>query len=817
MARVPVSTWRFPLSAVASGYRSARAFLSVFAVALVGLALSITAWSRVAYWEDRQADQEFTKLASGYAQSLQNGVGEYINKLIALRAFFDAKNDSVARKEFDDFVREILSRQNVIQGFAWVPRVLRDERASHEEAGAREGIPDYRIRTIGTFEPAPEADEYFPIFYSNEPLTANIYGLNVHDGDMRQHSIEAARDRNGPATTRSFHLQIGKSDLTGFFVALPVYRRGAPRETLEERRRNLIGFVQGAFVFNFMVDSILTDVTSRLNVVLYDSAAGPDDIPVHVASAHPEEYLHLTKSRAESAPGNWLGELSTADKQWLLMVTPAVRPSTLARHSRAWIVLCAGLLISTSLVAYMWNSIHQFRRLQAASNAVLQLARTDALTGLANRRAFVERLTESFASVARGNAPFAVHFIDLDGFKDINDTQGHAVGDALLVAVAARLTSVMRANDVVARFGGDEFAVLQSDVGEADAAAALAGKVIRTLDAPYAVAGLNLHITASVGVALHSECLDGPKDIMMQADLALYSAKDDGRDRYRFHSGELDQQVKLRVMLADELRHAVEREEIELHFQPQVEIASGLIVGLEALARWNHPTRGLILPSIFVPIAERNGGIAVLGQWVLARACRQLKEWQDRGIAVPRLAINVSGAQLKAPRDFELAVAQCFMKWGIRRNAIELEITETIMVDVNQRHAETLERLQCLGAAIAIDDFGTGYSSLQYLTSGPIHRLKIAQELIAGISTDSRSAVVVRSAIRLGHELGIEVVAEGVETAEQARFLLDAGCAYAQGNFYARPADAGETARLLVHAAALPLPEKGRWSASSAA
>jgi diguanylate cyclase len=508
-------------------------------------------------------------------------------------------------------------------GFAWVPRIAREDRAAHELAGIRDGIPGYRIRSVGAdgrLEPAPEADEYFPFFYSNEPLAASIYGLNMLDGGVRQRSIDRARDTDLPATTNSFRLQMGTGDRTGFFVALPVYRHGAPRDTLVERRRNLVGFVQGAFEFNAMVDAILMDTTSQLNVLMFDTDAGQDDLPVHVASAPAEDYRQTSKSQAVSAPANWIGELTTGDKRWILVVTPVIGPSTFLLHSRAWIVLCAGLLISALVAAYLWNSIRQLRRLEAANNAVSKLARTDTLTGLANRRAFFERLAESFGGVDRGGSPFAVQFIDLDGFKDINDTQGHATGDALLVQVAARLTAMARTSDLVARFGGDEFAVLQSNVGEPTAAGALAAKIVKALAARYCIDGIDLHITASVGVALYSTFLDGPKDIMMQADLALYRAKDDGRDTFRFHSGELDQQVNLRVQLADELRFAIERGELELHYQTQVEIRSGLIVGLEALVRWNHPTRGVILPSIFIPVAERTGAILALGQWVLERA-----------------------------------------------------------------------------------------------------------------------------------------------------------------------------------------------------
>jgi EAL domain-containing protein (putative c-di-GMP-specific phosphodiesterase class I) len=324
-------------------------------------------------------------------------------------------------------------------------------------------------------------------------------------------------------------------------------------------------------------------------------------------------------------------------------------------------------------------------------------------------------------------------------------------------------------------------------------------------------------VTASIGVALHSQHIDGPKAIMMQADLALYRAKDDGGNSFCFHSGELDQQVHLRVNLAEELRTAIRHNELVLLYQTQVEIRSGRIVGLEALVRWNHPTRGVILPSIFIPIAEHTGGIAALGQWVLTQACRQFREWEDKGLTVPRLAVNVSGAQLRRPSEFERDVAENFTLWGIRRHAIEFELTESVLMEVTQKQSDALEHLRRLGATIAIDDFGTGYSSLKYLTTYHVDRLKIAQELIAGVTSDSRSAVVVRSSIGLAHDLGIEVIAEGVEGEDQAKFLLEAGCEYAQGYHYSRPMPANKVAKLLRVTSLTPLETTRALSTSSAA
>jgi diguanylate cyclase (GGDEF)-like protein len=489
---------------------------------------------------------------------------------------------------------------------------------------------------------------------------------------------------------------------------------------------------------------------------------------------------------------HWSGELRAGDGSWTLVAIPAASGKFGVSHDRAWIILIAGLLVSGVVVAYLWTSERYARRVEF-------LALTDPLTTLANRRGFLERLNMAFAISRRSASPFAVLFVDLDDFKDVNDTLGHAIGDALLRQVVQRLRNTVRPTDLVARFGGDEFAILQADASDPVAAATLAARVVTSLAAPFEIEGHEVRITASIGISPYSAGVEGPAAMMIQADLALYRAKGDGRNCFRFHTGELDQEVHLRVTLAEELRLAIGGPEFELHYQPLVEIDSGRIVGLEALARWKHPTRGHIMPSIFIPIAERTGAIVPLGNWVFEESCRQLKRWRDQGIAPDILAVNVSGVQFKRASDLPLEIAATLARWGIKPGSIEVEVTETVLMEITKKHGDTFDRLGQLGVRIAIDDFGTGYSSLKYLTIYPVNRLKIAQELVFRVTTDSRNATVVRAAIRLAKELGIEVIAEGVETEAQAKFLLSAGCAYAQGYYFSRPVNAERATELLRH------------------
>jgi EAL domain-containing protein (putative c-di-GMP-specific phosphodiesterase class I) len=303
----------------------------------------------------------------------------------------------------------------------------------------------------------------------------------------------------------------------------------------------------------------------------------------------------------------------------------------------------------------------------------------------------------------------------------------------------------------------------------------------------------------------------------MQADLALYGAKDEGRNCFRFHSQDLDPQVHERVRVADELRVALEQGELELYYQPQVELSTGRIVGLEALIRWNHKTRGLLTPGYFIPIAERTGAVLPLGSWVLEEACRQLKLWHAEGVAPQTLSVNVSGVQFKGSSELEREVEACLTRWDIDPSNLELELTESVLMEATQRHSNTLQNLRQLGTKIAIDDFGTGYSSLKYPTTYPVNRLKLAPEFVYRVTVDYRNAAVVRAAIRLAHELGLDIIAEGVETEAQVRFLMGTGCEQAQGYYFSRPVTALKATELLREGRVDPAAGPLRGLTSSAA
>jgi diguanylate cyclase (GGDEF)-like protein/PAS domain S-box-containing protein len=432
-----------------------------------------------------------------------------------------------------------------------------------------------------------------------------------------------------------------------------------------------------------------------------------------------------------------------------------------------------------------------------AAEKIAALARTDSLTELANRSAFLERLTLEFAQSRRNRRQFAVHYLDLDHFKEVNDTLGHPIGDALLRAVATRLRRCVRATDTVARFGGDEFAILQVGIADSSDAETLAAKVVRVLTEPYVLEGHDVRTSTSIGIVPYRPDIDSPSAMMTKVDLALYRAKNEGRNQFRFHVAELDDETRDRVMIGEDLHMAVARGELELFYQPQIEIASGHIVALEAMLRWHHPTRGLLLPAAFIPIAEKTGTIGAIGVWMIERVCRQIRAWRKGAVAPPLVTLDLSGTHFKLADDFDEMVAGTLARFQIEPDEIEFDLTESALTNTARRHGRSLQQLREIGVRIGLDDFGSGEFSLGSLRAFGVSRLKIDPRIVADATVHADDAAIVRAVIALARELDIAVVAGGVDTAPQAAFLVAAGCAIAQGAYFGTPLSTKETTESL--------------------
>ena len=426
-----------------------------------------------------------------------------------------------------------------------------------------------------------------------------------------------------------------------------------------------------------------------------------------------------------------------------------------------------------------------------AEKRILHLATHDALTNLPNRNLLLDRVQQVLVHVRRNGGQGAMLFIDLDHFKGINDSLGHDVGDLLLKQVSQRLVSSLRSQDTVARQGGDEFIVVLPNVASPLDAGIVAQKLLTALLVPYQIEGKELHISASIGITCFPD--DGmDADILLRhSDTAMYVAKESGRNNYQFFAQHMNRLAAKKLAMGTDLRHALERNELLLHYQPIVDMASNKLVGLEALLRWQHPEQGLIPPLDFIPLAEETGLIVPIGEWVLRTACMQLKAWQKQGYDVPQLAINCSARQFRH-KALALSVAKILEDTGVEARFVELEITESILMDKSQEMVETLRVLRGIGLKFSLDDFGTGYSSLSYLRRFPIDTLKIDRSFVQDMTTNSDDASIVAGIIGLAHNLRISVVAEGVETESQRAMLASQGCDQYQGYYFSKPLPASE-------------------------
>jgi diguanylate cyclase len=423
------------------------------------------------------------------------------------------------------------------------------------------------------------------------------------------------------------------------------------------------------------------------------------------------------------------------------------------------------------------------------------LAQHDVLTDLPNRVLLNDRLANAMALARRHKTKLAMLFLDVDRFKHINDSFGHAAGDLLLQSVAQRLLGCVRNSDTVSRLGGDEFVILLPEVSHAKDAAIIADKVLTALRAPYRIHDQDLHVTASIGVVTYPD--DGPdtETLLKNADFAMYQAKDFGRNNYQFFMPELNLRARDRQSLESDLRRAMARNEFVLHYQPKMNLETGAISGVEALIRWHHPVRGLVSPALFIPIAEECGFIVPLGRWVLREGCREARAWQDAGLPPVGVAINVSVVELRAP-DFVAIVRETLEETGLDPQFLELEITETFLMQDSRSTALVLRALKALGVQLTLDDFGTGYSSLSYLKRFPIDALKIDRSFVCDLTSDADDASIVSAVISMGKSLHMRVVAEGVETPEQLAFLREQICPEGQGYLFSHPVNAGAFSRL---------------------
>ncbi|WP_426115804.1 putative bifunctional diguanylate cyclase/phosphodiesterase [Massilia sp. PWRC2] len=575
-------------------------------------------------------------------------------------------------------------------------------------------------------------------------------------------------------------LQLGADD----YLVKPVYR-----DTLIIRVRNLIARSEerqqlrlAGYVFNFSGEAItiadgnntLVDVNAAfIKLSGYSKAEVVGRHPALLGSSRNSAEHQRELAQRVARDGYWQGE------QWQTHKDGSVHPTFMT---------VSVMRDRVGDIEYYLTSSVDISQFKESERRIAHLAHHDALTGLPNRLHLQRYLEQAILIARRTSEQLAVMFLDLDRFKNVNDTLGHAIGDALLVEVAARLQSCIRDYDVVARLGGDEFVVILRGPDILSDAIGVAKKLNLVLNQPFLLGATTLRSAASIGIALYPDHADSMDELMRNADTSMYFAKADGGNAFRFFSPSMNAGAHERLHLEGQLYEAIERQEFELHFQVQVN-ARGGAVGAEALLRWRHPQRGYVAPGAFIPLAEESGLIMLMGNWVLDQACAQLKRWESHPRACRLvLAVNVSARQFRQP-DFVEQVTACVQRHGIVAGRLKLEITESLTLKNVDEVIDIIKRLRTLGIGFALDDFGTGYSCLQYLKRLPVQQLKIDRSFVTELVYDSSDQAIVRTIIAMARNLDLQIIAEGVETAEQRQILASFGCDYYQGYLYGRPLD----------------------------
>ena len=766
----------------------ARIYRPAWVAAAIGLLLTVVAACAVARWERRVTWTEFEGVAATHLIEMQNGINEYLGRLVTLRTLFESANEEVTRSEFEVFGSRLFENHPGVLRVNWLPKVYRRERAEFEAAAINDGIPAYHFKTLSNanVSVAPESDFYFPIYFSTEPKISSVYGMDYSTDPIRWATLERARDTDtvAVAPTRLFKNDSGGAH--GVLVVVPVYVKGTSRTTVVDRQRNLTGFVIGILDLGQLLQSIRNATAESSAVVL--TAVPP--VLDGKAQARPDYMSVPATSRAMRAFANgqhWSGALKIGDANWQVKAMPAAGSYLTARYDRALTVLAAGCAITIFLSVYLGMASRNSRELALANRRVLELAQTDILTGLPNRAFFLEQLKEA-GSDQRHRGVFSILMVDLDRFKNVNDSLGHAAGDTLLRQVAVRLRSALRGDDVLARLGGDEFAIIQAGYHDQRASSVdLAGRISKLVAEPFQLPGNQVEIGTSIGIALAPEHGDDREQLLKKADLALYRSKSAGRNCFTLYDEAMSAELEARNTLEGDLRDAIARCLFEVHYQPYFDVQTGRRGGVEALIRWRHPTRGLIPPDQFIPLAEETGLIVPLGEWIIRQACDDATFWP----ADTRVSINLSPVQFKQAELFDV-IESALRKSGLPPERLEIEITESVLLERAAENLAFMERLSDIGVSLALDDFGTGYSSLSCLTTFPFDKIKIDKSFMGNLSAQYKSSAIISSIVTLARGLDMLVTAEGVETVEQLDGLKRLGVNFAQGYLLGRPVPIAE-------------------------
>jgi diguanylate cyclase (GGDEF)-like protein len=784
--------------------RSTR-YLVAVATAIVGTLISVLVSHSVANWEERLADLKLQELAKNDQQTLNSDLQYATDVLYTLRAYYNTPDRTVSRSDFQGFAKDLRSRLIGLRNTGWALRVTREGRDDFERSVRAEGFPDFEIwerDTQGHRIRAGDRAEYFPILYPDPvEYTSQILGFDISSESIRADAIKRARASGQPAATPPINL-ITSAEPDGFMTFVPVYSKGSAEQDVLRAPK---GFMYGVFGTAPMIENILGTkaIPSGLDIYFFNPNGNPGSRRIywHTSLAKPSPSVVPSEDTLLAGP-HWMGGIRIADQEWGAIFIPSEKLGLGARNWQPEAAFTVGLMITGLIVTYLLVSLRRTLRLEHLTASlrkvtddlrqegekVTHLAKTDALTGLANRTLFSDQIIAAGARLREDGEKFTVLMLDLDGFKYVNDSLGHGAGDELLSEVARRLKSLLRETDVVARLGGDEFAIIQTGAnGQREEAIDLALKVLEAVAKPFDLDGHNVTVGTSIGIALAPENGVEPGDLMKKADLALYSVKSEGRNNFSLFDEEMSRDATIRHRLLNDLRGALSRNEFELHYQPVVDGKTGRPCGVEALIRWRHPVEGLIYPDCFIWLAEESGLMEPIGEWVLEKACTDATSWPED----IKVAINLSVTQFRSGNLFDVIMC-ALIESGLSPERLELEITESVLLQNKDSYGVVIRQLKNIGVSIVLDDFGTGYSSLNYLTMFPFDKIKIDKSFTQGLTNRSDCAAIVASVLTLARGLDIAVTAEGVETKQQFGLLHAAGVTLLQGHLFGRPCPAAE-------------------------
>jgi diguanylate cyclase (GGDEF)-like protein len=784
--------------------RSTRYLIAV-ATAIVGTLLSAFAFVSVSNWDNRLADLKLQELAKNDQQTLNSDLQYATEVLYTLRAYYNTHGHTVSRSEFQAFAKDLRSRLVGLRNTGWALRVTREKRDAFERSVRADGFPNFEIwerDAQGHRIRAADRAEYFPILYPDPvEYTSQILGFDISSEPIRADALRRARASEQPAATPPINL-ITKAEADGFMTFIPLY----PKDSAEQDMPHTpAGFMYGVFGTAPMIENILGKkaIPSGLDIYFFNLNGDPRNRRIYWHSSQANSAPSAVPSEDALLAGpHWMGHIRIADQEWGAIFVPSGKLVSGARNWQPEIALIIGLMMTGFVVTYLLISLRRTLRLELLTKSlqeatrelrregekVTHLARTDFLTGLANRTLFSDKISAAAARLRRHGETFTVLFLDLDGFKHINDSLGHPAGDELLKEMALRLKSLLRETDVVARLGGDEFAIMRTGAtNQREEAIDFARKVLSTVAKPFDFDGHNATVKTSIGIALAPENGTEPGELMKKADLALYRVKSEGRNNFSFFDEEMSEDATTRHRLLNDLRMALSRNEFELHYQPVIDAKTSRPCGAEALVRWRHTVEGLIFPDRFIWLAEESGLMEQLGEWILERACTDAASWPEN----IKVAVNLSAAQFQSDKLFDVILC-ALVESGLPPERLELEVTESILLQNKENYGAMIQQLKNIGISIVLDDFGTGYSSLSDLTRFPFDKIKIGKSFTQGLSNRADCAAVVASVLTLARGLDIAVTAEGVETKQQFELLRAAGVNQLQGYLFGRPCPVAE-------------------------